>query len=304
MKMRGIILLLLSLLSGIIAVAWLHNLNTAATPEAEAGTSIVVAGKNLDYGDHVSPADLRVVKWPAGTVPAGSFTKIEDLAGPGEDRVVLRPMEANEPVLATKVSGNGGKSSLSSVIEADKRAMTIHVNDATGVAGFVQPGDHVDILLTHADLARTDGSPGASSPMSSAKIEVLLQDVLVRAIDQEINVRKDAASTIKAVTVEVSPRDAQKLTLASSIGTLSLTLRNMRSKQQVAPSSLSVKDLLPPGVPPVIAEKLQTLAAPKEPSYDIVRGTAATTYEVPREHGDAPASRVMGVAPTSGARPN
>jgi pilus assembly protein CpaB len=297
MKMRGILLLLLSLVSGVIAVIWLHNLNNTVPGVADAGPSIVVASKNLDYGDHISPDDLRVVKWPAGTVPAGSFGKIEDVAGPGEDRVVLRPMEANEPVLATKVSGNGGKSSLSSVIEPDKRAMTIQVNDATGVAGFVQPGDHVDILLTHAE-----GTPGA--PMASANIEVLLQDVLVRAIDQDVNVRKDAAGAIKVVTVEVSPRDAQKLTLAESIGTLSLTLRNMRSKQQVAPSSLSVRDLLPPGVPPVIAEKLKSLAAPKEPSYDIVRGTAATTYDVPREHGEAPAPRVMGVVPTTGARPN
>ena len=300
MKMRGILLLLLSLVSGVIAIIWLHNLNNTGPTEADAGPSIVVASKNLDYGDHISPGDLRLVKWPAGTVPAGAFGKIEDLAGPGVDRVVLRPMEANEPVLTTKVSGNGGKSSLSSVIEADKRAMTIHVNDATGVAGFVQPGDHVDILLTHTDM--TPGTAG-NTPMS-AKIEVLLQDVLVRGIDQDTNVRKDAAGAVKVVTVEVSPRDAQKLTLASSIGTLSLTLRNMRSKQQVAPSSLSVKDLLPPGVSPVIAEKLQSLATPKGPSYDIVRGTEATNYEVPREHGEAPAPRVMGVAPTTGARPN
>ena len=298
MKMRGILLLLLSLVSGVIAVAWLHSLSTPRTQQADAEPSIVVASKALDYGDHISPADLRVVRWPADAVPEGSFSKVEDLAGPGEDRVVLRPMEANEPVLANKVSGNGGKSSLSSVIEADKRAVTIHVNDATGVAGLVRPGDHVDILLTHAD-----GVPGAAAPLS-AKIEVLLQDVLVRAIDQDTSDHKDAGANIKAVTVEVTPRDAQKLTLAASIGTLSLTLRNMRSKQQVAPSSLSVKDLLPPSVPPVIAEKLQALTAPKEPSYEIVRGTQATTYDVPREHGEAPASRVIGVAPTTDAKSN
>lgn len=299
MKTRGILLLFLSLVSAVIAVIWLHNLNKPATPEADAGPSIVVASKNLDYGDHIDAGDLRLVKWPAGAVPAGSFGKIDDIAGPGVDRVVLRPMEANEPVLATKISGNGGKSSLSSVIEADKRAVTIRVNDATGVAGFVQPGDHVDILLTH-----TDGMPNTAGAEATAKIEVLLQDVLVRAIDQDTNVRKDAAGAIKVVTVEVSPRDAQKLTLASTIGTLSLTLRNMRSKQQVAPSSLSVKDLMPPSVPPVIAEKLQSLAAPKGPSYDIVRGTTATNYDVPREHGETTGPRVMGVAPTTGARPN
>jgi pilus assembly protein CpaB len=283
----------------VVAVIWLHHLSNPGPVEADAGPSIVIASKNLEYGDHISTSDLRLVKWPAGTVPAGAFGSIDAVAGPGVDRVVLRPMEANEPVLATKVSGNGGKSSLSSVIEADKRAVTIRVNDATGVAGFVQPGDHVDILLTHSDAA-----PGASPAAASATIEVLLQDVLVRAIDQDTSIRKDAAGAIKVVTVEVSPRDAQKLTLASSIGTLSLTLRNMRSKQQVAPNSLSVKDLLPPVVPPVIADKLQSLAAPKGPSYDIVRGTEATNYDVPREHGEAPPPRVMGIAPATGARPN
>lgn len=297
MKMRGILLLLLSLVSGVIAVAWLHRLSIPRVQQADAGPSIVVASKTLDYGDHITPADLRVVRWPAGAVPAGSFSKTEDLAGPGEDRVVLRPMEANEPVLASKVSSNGGKSSLSAVIEADMRAVTIPVNDATGVAGLVRPGDHVDILLTHAD-----GTPGTTQ--MSAKIEVLLQDVLVRAIDQDTSDHKDAGANIKAVTVEVTPRDAQKLTLAASIGTLSLTLRNMRSKQQVAPSSLSAQDLLPPSVPPIVAEKLQSLVAPKSPSYEIVRGTQATTYDVPREHGEAPASRVMGVAPTTDAKSN
>jgi len=88
MKMRGILLLLLSLVSGVIAVIWLHRLNNTGPVEADAGPSIVVAGKNLDYGDHINPGDLRLVKWPAGTVPAGSFGKIEDIAGPGEDRVL------------------------------------------------------------------------------------------------------------------------------------------------------------------------------------------------------------------------
>jgi pilus assembly protein CpaB len=302
MKKRGILLLVLSLVSAVVAVIWLRRLEAPAPVQADAGPSIVVAGKNLEYGDHIGPGDLRLVKWPDGTVPAGSFSKIEDIAGPNLDRVVLRPMEANEPVLATKVSGNGGKSSLSSIIEADKRAMTIRVNDATGVAGFVQPGDHVDVLLTHAD--GTPSAAAAAAP-SSAAIEVLLQDVLVRAIDQDTNVRKDAAGAVKVVTVEVSPRDAQKLTLASSIGTLSLTLRNMRSKQQVAPSSLSVKDLMPPTVSPVVAEKLQSLATPKGPSYDIVRGTDATNYEVPREQRDTAGPRLMGGVPTTtGARPN
>src|SRR3546814_2764527 len=91
---------------------------------------------------------LRLVKWPGDAVPEGAFASIEALVGGEEERVVLRTLEVNEPVLENKISGFGGKASLAAILSPEMRAVTIRVNDVAGVAGFVLPGDRVDVLLT------------------------------------------------------------------------------------------------------------------------------------------------------------
>jgi len=263
MKAKGIILLVISLVLGLGAVQWIRGL-TKNTPQITA--SIVVAKSNLNFGDRISSKDLQLVRWPTDALPEGAFTDVAQIAGPGQDRVVLRPIEPNEPVLASKVSGSGGKASLSTVIDQNMRAMTIHVNDATGVAGFITPGDRVDIILTRDD--------GGNSKETS-KTDILLQNILVRGIDQEANERKEKPTVVKAVTVEVTPADAQKLTLGSNIGTLSLALRNLASSQQVTTRSLSVKDLQPEAA----------LVAPPRPKatglrIEIIRGTGTSSSAV------------------------
>jgi pilus assembly protein CpaB len=262
MKAKGLILLAISLVLGLGAMQWIRGL-IKNTPQVTA--SIVVAKSNLNFGNHIGSGDLELVSWPTDALPAGAFTKIEDVAGPGQDRVVLRPIEPNEPVLASKVSGTGGKASLSTMIDPNMRAMTIHVNDTTGVAGFITPGDRVDIMLTRDD--------GGNSKETS-KTDILLQNVLVRGIDQEANERTEKPTVVKAVTVEVTPADVQKLTLGSNIGTLSLSLRNMGSVQQVTSRTLSVQDLIGLAPPP---------AAPRPRAglhIEIVRGTDASSSAV------------------------
>jgi pilus assembly protein CpaB len=267
MKAKGLILLVISLVLGLGAVQWIRGLTKNVVQDT---ASIVVAKSNLNFGDRIGSGDLELVKWPTDALPAGAFTTIEAVAGPGQDRVVLRPIEPNEPVLASKVSGSGGKASLSTVIDQNMRAMTIHVNDATGVAGFITPGDRVDIMLT-----RDDGG----NNKESSRTDILLQNVLVRGIDQEANERKEKPTVVKAVTVEVTPSDVQKLTLGSNIGTLSLALRNLTSAQQVTPRSLSVKDLQPDPAP--VAPDAPPVPRPVSAQrIEIVRGTDATSYAV------------------------
>ncbi len=273
MRTKGLILLVISLILGLGAVQWVRAVTKGG---GQAAASIVVAKSNLKFGDHVDSVDLQLVDWPADSVPAGAFTRIADVAAPGLDRVVLRPIEPGEPVLASKVSGSGAKASLSTVIDPNMRAMTIHVNDATGVAGFITPGDRVDIMLT-----RDDGPNGKDS----SRTDILLQNVLVRGIDQEANERKEKPTVVKAVTVEVTPSDVQKLTLGSNIGTLSLALRNMASLQEVVTHSLSVKDLQPD---PVAGPANQPRPVAR-PRLEIVRGTDSTSYEV--THDGSVASR-------------
>jgi len=265
MKIRSFFLVGLSLVLGLIAVMMIRNHDSSASTMVK----VVTAKTLLNYGDRITSAKLQVVDYPPQSVPAAAFSKIEDVAAPGEDRVALRTIVPGEPVLASKISGKGGRATLSTMIDKGMRAITIAVNDVKGVAGLIQVSDRVDVLLTRSDHSQTD---------------VLLQNVKVLGIDQQAadddkKDKKDKPVVAKAVTLEVSTEDAQKLTLGSSIGSLSLALRNYSSADEVTTRSLSVDDLLPM----VKAEK-PTVAPPKveivKHSIEIFRGTDATPYDV------------------------
>lgn len=248
-------------------------------------TMVVVASQQLGFGKSIRSEDLRLVKWPGDAVPEGSFSTIEEVVGEQENRVVLRALEVNEPVLKSKISGFGGKASLAAVLSPEMRAVTIRVNDVAGVAGFVLPGDRVDVLLTRD---RTGGSGGTNA--NNLITDVLLQNVKVLGIDQDANQNKEAPSVAKAVTVEVSPEQAQKLALASQLGSLTLMLRNVTDAQAetvktVSTSDLSVGEVNEPAQVSAKPEKkaVRVVRKPKEDPLSavrIVRGTDATSYEV------------------------
>jgi pilus assembly protein CpaB len=209
---------LFGLLAVFLAQTWLNNqaearmrsLEANKKPEAPART-IVVASKPLRFGDELVAASLREVPWPEGALPAGAFSKIADLAT--AKRVVVLPMNENEAVLASKITGPGQRATLSAVLGEGMKAVTIRVNDVEGVAGFVLPGDHVDIVLTR----QTD--------KENATNDVVIENARVLAIDQSADSLSFKPSVVKAVTLEVDVANAQKLALASSVGTLSLLLR-------------------------------------------------------------------------------
>jgi pilus assembly protein CpaB len=265
MKIRSFILIGLSLVLGLVTVMLSRNHESSATVAAPMA-KVIAAKTLLSYGDRITPANLQLMDYPPQSVPEGAFSTIEDIAGPGEERVALRTIVPGEPVLATKISGKGGRATLSTVIDKGMRAITIAVNDVKGVAGFVQVSDRVDVLLTRNDHSQTD---------------VLLQNVKVLGIDQQAasDDKKDKPAVAKAVTLEVSPEDAQKLTLGSSIGSLSLALRNYSSPDAVTTRSLSVADLLP-----MVTTEKPTVASSKieivKHSIEILRGTDATSYDV------------------------
>lgn len=266
MKARGLALLGVSALLGFVAIAWVQK------PAAPSGMAKVVVAKTaLNFGDRIVPEKLQIAEYPPASVPQGAFSSIEQLAGPNEDRVVLRAIDPQEPVLASKVSGTGGRAILSTVIDKDMRAVTISVNDVKGVAGFVQPGDRVDVLLTR--------NANGNAP-EEQRNDILLQNVKVLGVDQQADDKKDKPTVAKAVTLEVSPDDGQKLTLASSIGSLSLALRNFANPDPVQTRSLSVSDLVPST--PKNAPTPVVVRAPT-PKVEILRGTDSTTYDVNRE---------------------
>ncbi|HEY0835071.1 MAG TPA: Flp pilus assembly protein CpaB [Azospirillum sp.] len=210
----------------------------AAPPEPPRQATVVVAAGALPFGKPLSAADLREAPWPLDGVPPGAFASAAELMKDGP-RVVLSALTPGEPVLPGKLSEPGGRAALSMLVAGDKRALTIRVNDVNGVAGFVLPGDRVDVLLTR----QTD----PKFPTT----DLLLQNIKVLAVDQQVDDRKEMAIMARAVTLEVTPEDGQRLTLGSNIGSLSLSLRNLADGAAADPRTIGLADLgggLPEGV--------------------------------------------------------
>jgi len=222
------------LLAVFIAQIWLSNqakMQVKREPEKQLATqTIVVAKQPLRFGTELSAAMLQEVPWPADAVPAGAFNTINSLLGGGR-RVVLAAVEQNEPVLALKVTGAGQRATLSALVKPGMKAVTIRVNDVEGVGGFVLPGDHVDVALTR------------TIDKGDATTEVVLQNTRVLAIDQVADERAAKATVAKSVTLEVTTLNAQKLWLASSVGSLSLLLRKAGETTEMKTTKVTLKDL-------------------------------------------------------------
>lgn len=216
--------------------------------------TIVVADEPLRFGERLTPDRLREIEWASDVTPAGSFRTIEDMIADETDesaRFVVSAMEVGEPVLATKITTPGARAKLSTALTPGMKAMSIPVNDVLGVAGFVLPGDRVDVMLT-----RSGGNVAGGT-----FVDVLLQGVKVLAIDQITDEMKDNPSVVRTVTFEVNTLEAQKLVLASNVGTLSLALRNVASSdveeiQRVTSADLGIPDVADDLVREPTAEEL------------------------------------------------
>jgi pilus assembly protein CpaB len=252
------------LLAVFVAQAWLNRQaelrlrNMDTKPPAVATRTIVVAAAPLRFGSHLAAQSLREVAWPEAAIPAGTFASIKDLLGAG-NRIVLASIEPNEPILRTKITGPGQRATLSAVIEPGMKAVTVRVNDVEGVGGFVLPGDHVDVLMTR--------QPGNT--------DVVLQNAKVLGVDQLADDSADRPTVVKAVTLEVDTIGAQKLSLAASLGTLTLALRKAGEAELEGTRRVTVGDLGHPD-PPRAAPKPYAVIA-------VTRAGQRQEYNVSRE---------------------
>ncbi len=259
------------LLAVFIAQVWLNNQasmqakNFEANKKPMATQTIVVAKQPLRFGTELNASMLQEVPWPSESLPSGAFSKIDDIVSGGR-RVVLGAIEANEPVLALKITGAGQRATLSALVKPGKKAVTIRVNDVEGVGGFVLPGDHVDVVLTR------------QLEKGSATTEVVLQNTRVLAVDQSADERGAKAAVAKSVTLEVDTVEAQKVWLASSVGSLSLLLRKAGETAEVKTRKITLKDL---GTnEPVSDEKVATA------TVVVTRASTKQEYTVPVEGRD------------------
>jgi pilus assembly protein CpaB len=261
---------LFGLLAVFIAQSWLNSQAEMRMRSLEANRkpietqTIVVASRPLRFGAELGSSSLRELAWPESAVPAGAFAKISDLLASGR-RVVLTGIEANEPVLSSKITGPGQRATLSAVIGDGMRAVTIRVNDVDGVAGFVLPGDRVDVSLTRqADKVNTN--------------DVVIQNVKVLAIDQVADERTDKPSIARAVTLEVNSTDAQKVALAATVGSLSLMLRRAGEAKAADTRRVTLGDLSNGGAPAV-----EEGEAPKYATVRVRRASKRDDVSVPVE---------------------
>jgi len=230
------------LLAVFLANAWLNNRAAqqmrdlaAQQKAAPPAHTLVVASKPLKFGDVITSSALREIPWPDNAVPQGAFAKIGELTA--GKRVVLMPIAVNEPILASNITGPGQRGTLSSLLKNGMKAVTIRVNDVGDVAGFVLPGDHVDVVLTR---------PGDKKVSVN---DVVLQDVRVLGVDQLADSTTDKPAVVRAVTLEVDEAGGQKLALASVVGTLSLLLRKAGETVDDATRQISPLDLVNKGSP-------------------------------------------------------
>ena len=180
-----------------------------AQPPRIAMTSVLVANTDLLFGDQLTPDALRLVEIPKDSVPLDAIRDMRDIfpfdydfrdSGP---LVVLDDIRMNEIILPHRISGLNGRGSLSARIRPGYRAVSVRVDDVTGVAGFIVPGDLVDIQYV------SEPNPELEKP--NYRSDVLLQSVRVLGIDQSQNRRQDVAEVARTVTLEVSHMDAQAL---------------------------------------------------------------------------------------------
>lgn len=233
---RAVVMILLSLLAGIAAVILFAR--WAGEQSSKNMTPVVVAVRDLDLGEPLTAAMMQGIAWPSGAVPVSSFSDSKKLEG----RVIRSPVYKGEPILEPKLAPEGTKGGLPSIIQSGKRAITVKVNEVVGVAGFALPGSFVDIMVNTTD---------AKDKVVS---RIVLKRILVLAVAQAANRDDTKPKVVSAVTLEVTPEEAEKIDLARSIGTLSLVLRNSIDLKETESAGAHRDDLLgkvaaPPAVP-------------------------------------------------------
>ena len=256
-------------------------------------TKVAVAAVPLGYGTEITADKVRFANYPKASLPAGSFGDMNQLLPAGERRVALMAISPNEPILADKISGAGKNASLAFLLPDGMRASSVRINDVSGVTGFIQPNDSVDVLITRQF---------ATGNNSQQITDMLLQDIKVLAMGTATQGANGQPIAARIATLEVDPLGAQKLALAQEIGSLSLVLRKPGQEQNSPyvetvsltdlrfgisrnyPRSMTVASNTPPPVVHRAAPKRP--AAPPPPTgprlnnVDVIRGTSGSQYQV------------------------
>ncbi|WP_298494614.1 Flp pilus assembly protein CpaB [uncultured Maritimibacter sp.] len=221
-------------------------------------TEVYVVNKTLAYGERVTDDNIRLVQYPTASLPAGVFKTADELFPQGEKRfrTVLRAMDANEVLMTTKVTNAGEDAGVSARLASGMRAFAINVDVAAGVAGFLRPGDRVDIYWT--------GRSVNDSVTTQDVTKLILTGVRVIAIDQMADQDRATPMVARTVTVEAAPEVVATLAQAAATGRMALALVGTLDETEVAPVEVDQNSLL--GI-----EEQQVEVAPTEPEKCTIR---------------------------------
>lgn len=316
MQIRALIMLAVALVLGGITVFLVNNFL-----QSEAGggrvqkmrtVPVVVAAQDLKSGTKLEKVMLTVADWPADMAPEGAYSDVATVIGE-KPPVLLQESKRGEIILPYKLSPHGARGGLPARIPEDMRAATIPVTEITGVAGFIAPGDFVDILHT-STVGRSDELPVT---------RVLLQNVQVLGVDQVSSEDDAKPKIVNAVTLLVNPESGQRLTLALATGSLSLLLRNEFDASLLETKDIGWRQLVPEEVvvaaerprvvrrerrivtvvkkqaPAVAVPTAQPVTTPEKDRVEVIRGLNVSRQEVPT----SPAANEPGAAKSAEPKP-
>ena len=265
---RALMMMALAIVLGLVAVLlashWLLRQNPAGKGK------VVVAAADVSLGQRLSPDLLRLAEWPAESLPEGALQDPLKLSG----RVLKTSVLRGEPLSEAKLAPVGTLGGLSALITEGRRAITVRVNDVIGVAGFALPGNYVDIIVS------TQQDAGDRTyPQSRNISKIVLERILVLAVAQEVGRDETKPRVVNAVTLEVTPAQAENLDLARSVGSLSLVLRNQVDPQPGVTDGATKLTLLGEAPPaPVTAPAPAPPAMPKPAPRRVAAAVAAPRH--------------------------
>ena len=269
-RIRVFIVLVLALSAGGVLAfgtySYMQNANTPAKVASMPTRPVVIATTDLQVGAEIAADDLRTIQWPASSVPEGAFAQPSEIVGRG----LIMPIVRNEPVLPSKLASKEEGSGLPPAIPPGMRAVSVRVNEVVGVAGYVLPGTHVDVLAT----ANPTEQPGDIT----SKVVLANVQVVTAGTKLEQSGDKGKPIAVSVVTLLVTPEQSERLTLASTEGKIQLALRNPLDKTAPPTSGVRPAVLLgtpPPLTRPLVARAAKTAPAPAVapiPTIEMIRG--------------------------------
>jgi len=231
---RFFLVLVGALIFGVLAAVSVSRYLSSAQAYTKNLNKVAVAKVAIPIGSKIIPEQIMVVQFPKESTPDGAFDTPEKLAG----RVAVTNIAAREPITESRLAPEGTAAGLSAIIPEGYRAMTVKVDDAAGISGFIMPGTMVDVVVV---IDPREGS-GMQDPIS----KIVLQNIKVLANGQNIDKPKDEreANSVKAVTLQVTPEQAEKLALASSEGKLQLMMRSQIDQGDEQTTGVNKRGLL------------------------------------------------------------